>query len=99
MVVLFSAPQMKLALLITEPPLVCFRPPSSQEMVLVNSRFGLGRTVNTASYSVSVSTPYVDSALRYIRAAGGKIAFYMGDEGREATYIPWGIRRAKNQLF
>ena len=46
-----------------------------------------GRTVNTASYSVSVSTPYVDSALRYIRAAGGKIAFYMGDEGREATYI------------
>ena len=46
-----------------------------------------GRTVNMASYSVSVSTPYVDSALRYIRAAGGKIAFYMGDEGREATYI------------
>jgi len=46
-----------------------------------------GRTVNTADFRVDVDRTYVDSALRILRAAGGKIAFYVGEEDEEATYI------------
>lgn len=46
-----------------------------------------GRTVNTADFSATVETDYVDSAMQILRRAGGKIALYVGDSNKEATYI------------
>ena len=46
-----------------------------------------GRTVNVVDFEVTVQTDYVDTALRVLRDAGGKIAFYVGVEDKEATYI------------
>jgi len=46
-----------------------------------------GRTVNVVDFDVTVNTNYVDTALRILRAAGGKIAFYVGDVNKESTAI------------